>query len=673
MTRIGIVGCGFVSTLYMESLPRYDDLTLVGAYDINMPRRDRFCEHFKTRPYPSLESLTADVDLIVNLTTPEEHHGVSSYVLSNGKPVYTEKPMTTTPAESRSLIELAVANNTNILGAPCGHLSEMAQTVAHYLAEEKIGKVYAVYAEMDDGLLTQMPYEKWQNELGVLWPAKNEFESGSTLEHAGYLLCLLQSWFGTAEIKSVAQHICIPDKTIPLHKQTADFSCAILEYPDNIIARVTCSIVAKKDRQIKIFGETGVLTIGDVWKYDAPVKWQNMITIRRKTMINPLKRTLKAVNTSYPKAPKTSNAQMDFCRGIHQLAQLTGPDHEKMAALLNVNEVVLEMNGESTIREQHPWIILGTGNMATNMGDCLRRNGYLVKGVFSVQADRAQTLVDRFNAEDCYAALDEIPVATQKTIAYVASVNDKHYEQVRTLLEKGYDVLCEKPLTMQLSQTEELYQLATEKNLQLQENLWSLFVPSAPAIKEDAAQHDSIELAFYSPIPYAPDSRQWQPEAGGSLYDLGIYPLAWAVHFFGEIKSYTVDNHKVEHDIVSELELTTTHENGKTAKIKTGFSTTSQYIKLGDYYYTPIYAPEFKSKVGHNLVRKVREKLIAPNYPAKDPYAYILDQLNTGNADHAYPPKVSLHIAKLMQEIHEATAPSASIPSNTSPAASANS
>lgn len=648
----------------MESLPRYDDLMLVGAYDINVPRRNQFCNHFKTTAYESLESLTADADLIVNLTPPKEHYLVSAYVLSQGKPVYTEKPMTTSQDDARALVEMAVANNTNILGAPCGHLSEMAETVAHHLSENIIGKVYAVYAEMDDGMLSQKPYEKWKNGLGVLWPAKNEFESGSTIEHAGYLMCLLQRWFGTATVKCVTQHVCIPDKVIPLHKKTADFSCAVVEYPDNIIARITCSIVAKEDRQIKFFGETGVLTVGDVWRYDAPVKWQNMITIRRKTMLNPLKRTLKPVTSAYPKAPKTSNAQMDFCRGIRQLAQLTGPDHEKMAALLKINELVLEMNGESISRDQHPWIILGTGNMASNMGECLARNGYPIKGVFSVQAERAQSLVERFNAEECYTSLEEIPHATTKTIAYVASINVNHYDQVRNLLDKGYDVLCEKPLTMQLAQTKELYKIAAEKNLQLQENLWSLFVPSASKIKEAALNYQSqnnqaIELTFCATIPYAADSRQWHREAGGCLYDLGIYPLAWAVYFFGDVERYTIDNHKVEHGIVSELELTTTHKNGKTARIKSGFNTTSQYIKVGDDYFTPIYAPEFKSKVGNNLIRKVREKLIAPNYPAKDPYAYIVDQLNTGNADHAFPSHASMHVATLMQEIHEATAPAA--------------
>lgn len=668
MTQVGIVGTGFVSSLYMKTLGEYKDLKLIGAYDINAARCARFCEFYATKQYDSLESITADADLIVNLTTPEQHLPVSSYVLSEGKAVYSEKPFTTSEEDSRTLVDLALANNTNILGAPCGHLSEMAETVAHHLAKNPIGKIYAVYAEMDDGMMHNVAYEKWRNDFGIPWPGKNEFETGSTLEHAGYTICVLQKWFGKAKIKGVIQHRSITDKIIPLHKHTSDFSCAVLEYADNIIARVTCSIIAPKDRQIRIFGEKGVITIGDIWRYDCPVKIQKLVTIRRKTLLSPIKRTLPSIETDFPQAPKTAAAQMDFCRGIRQLAELKMADQAMMEDYLEVNSIVAKMNGDSVSRKQHPWIILGTGNMALKMGECLRRNAYPINGVYSQQGTRAQDLCDLLNAPDCYTSLDEIPRANGKTVAYVASVNSRHYSQVKALLDKGYDVLCEKPLTMRATQTEELYRIAAQKGLQLQENLWSLFVPAAAKIRKFVAPHKHLELSFTSKLPYSPDSRQWQPEAGGCLYDLGIYPLAWAVYFLGNITSYTIDKKTTRHGIVCDLQLTTHHTSGKTAKIKSGFSSTRQYIKAGNDYFTPIYAPEYQSKININAVRKVREKLLAPDYAAKDPYAFILNQLNEPASDQPYPAESSMHVAKIMEEINRAITPAKSeLASNATP------
>ncbi len=657
MTRIGIVGCGFVSSLYMKSLPTYEDLKLVGAYDIKPDRLQQFCDHYSATPYESLESLTNDVDLIVNLTTPEEHYNVSAHALKAGKAVYSEKPFTTSEADSRSLIDLAIENNTNILGAPCGYLSEMAETVADCLEREVVGKVYAVYAEMDDGLMHKVAYEKWRNDFGVEWPAKNEFEIGSTSEHAGYTLCLLQRWFGKATIKGLVNHQCVTDKIIPLHKQTADFSCAILEYSNNIIARVTCSIIAPKDRQIRIFGEHGVISVGDTWRYDSPVKVQKLVTIRRKTLLSPIKKTIKPLQTSFPKAPKTAAAQMDFCRGIRQLAEQGTTNRELMENYFEVNSIVAKMNGESVTETQYPWIILGTGNMAEKMGECLRRNAYPIQGVFSTQHERATDLQKRLNADHTYNTLDEIPQAQGKTIAYVASVNEKHYAQVKSLLSKGYDVLCEKPLTMLASQTEELFRIAQQNNLKLQENLWSLFLPSAPIISKKTLAEKQITLSFTSGIPYAADARQWQPEAGGCLYDLGIYPLAWAVYFLGNITDYSVTKSKTEHGIVSQLELTTQHASGKSAVIKTGFHSTEQYIKVGKDYFTPIYAPEYRSSIGSTLARKVREKLVAPEYPAKDPYAFVLNQLNSTSTESRHPADASIHIAQIMEQIHEQLIP----------------
>ena len=657
MTRIGIVGCGFVSSLYMKSLPLYDDLNLVGAYDIKPDRLDAFCKHYSATPYDTLESLTQDVDLIVNLTTPEQHFDVSAYALRAGKSVYSEKPLTCSEEQSRELIEIAADNNTNILGAPCGHLSEMAETVAKCLEDGVIGKVYAVYAEMDDGQMHAVAYEKWRNDFGVEWPAKNEFEIGSTNEHAGYSICVLQRWFGKAKVKGVVNHRCIEDKIIPLHKKTADFSCAVLEYDNNIVARVTCSIVAPKDRQIRIFGELGLITIKDTWMYESPITIRKWLTIRRKTILSPVKEKVPLVKTSFPNAPKTAAAQMDFCRGIRQLANLSHSDRALMENYLEVNAIVSQMNGESVSEVQYPWIVLGTGNMAKNMGECLRRNAYPILAVYSQQAERATHLQKQLNAKHTYNSLDEIPQADGKTIAYVASVNDKHYTQVKALLSKGYDVLCEKPLTMLTAQTEELFALAERSGLKLQENLWSLFLPSAPEINKKVEDHKQITLSFTAGIPYAPDARQWQPEAGGCLYDLGIYPLAWAVYFLGDITDFEVTHSKTEHNIVSEVQLVTQHTSGKSAVIITGFNSTEQYIKVGKEYFTPIYAPEFRSTVSNTFVRKVREKLMPPEYPAKDPYAYILDQMNSAATQSRHPSEASIHVAGIMEQIHNQLVP----------------
>jgi len=113
----------------------------------------------------------------------------------------------------------------------------------------------------------------------------------------------------------------------------------------------------------------------------------------------------------------------------------------------------------------------------------------------------------------------------------------------------------------------------------------------------------------------------------------------------------------IEHNIVSEVQLVTQHTSGKSAVIITGFNSTEQYIKVGKEFFTPIYAPEFRSTVSNTFVRKVREKLMPPEYPAKDPYAYILDQMNSAATQSRHPSEASIHVAGIMEQIHNQLVP----------------
>ena len=653
-TKVGIVGCGYVSSLYMSTFNEHETLELAGAYDQNPERLRNFCNFYTAKAFNSRDELIDGCDLVVNLTSPESHYGISKATLVKGKPVYCEKPLTLSQEQDAELVRVAVEKGTNIFGAPCVYLSRIAETVEHSLNDGRLGKVYAVYAEMDNDQVHRKEYENWKNEIGVSWPAKNEFESGATIEHASYTLSLLERWFGAGETQFVYQNECITDKIIPIHKHTADFSCALIRYPNNIVARVTCSIVAPRDHSIRIFSENGVLTVKDIWFYDTPVYWQNFFTFRNTTRLNPIKRKLRPAPYAYPLGRKTYSARMDFCRGIVELARTQGSDIKTMESLLKINDTALRMNGPSSSEKQHGWEILGTGAMANRYHDALVRNGYTVSGVYSQKPDRAFQFTESRGVKTSHTSLDSIPQAGESTRAYIASNNIDHYTQIKEMIGKGYNVLAEKPLTLCPKETEELYALADDNNLRLQENLWSLFTPAAREIKKDCTPLDYLELRFCSPIPYASDKRQWDIKQGGCLYDLGIYCFAWAVYLLGEIDSFKVTDVRVEHSVISEISLTLTHKNNSRSNIKAGFHTEEQYVKTENQYYFPIFAPEYKSSIKHPFFWKIKQKLTGKDFPAKDPYSYILDSMNGSLSEttpNPHPPSSSKHIARIMKDV----------------------
>jgi predicted dehydrogenase len=104
-----------------------------------------------------------------------------------------------------------------------------------------------------------MNYGGWRTASGARWPAKDEFEVGCTYEHAAYVLTWLAAFFGPARAVHAYASTRVPDKGIPVDAMAPDFTVGCIEYDHDVVARVTCSIVAPVDKSIVIAGDEGVL------------------------------------------------------------------------------------------------------------------------------------------------------------------------------------------------------------------------------------------------------------------------------------------------------------------------------------------------------------------------------------------------------------------------------
>lgn len=321
--RIAIVGCGFVADYYMKTRSAHPELELVGCMDCDRDRANKFSSHYSIPAYSSLEELlqNSNAEIVLNLTNPRSHYEVSKACLEAGKHVYSEKPLAMEMSQAEELVNLAEQKGTQISSAPCSLLGETAQTIWKALRENVVGKVRLVYAEMDDGLVHQLSYKHWLNELGIPWPYKDEFEVGCTLEHAGYYVTWLTAFFGPAETVTAFSSCLIPDKTdVDLEPPNApDFSVACIKFTSGVVARLTCSIVAPHDHTLSIIGDDGTLGIKDCWYYDAPVFIRRMVRIRGRIFQNPFRQKYPLVRKP-PKFAYKSSHQMDFCRGVAEMA-----------------------------------------------------------------------------------------------------------------------------------------------------------------------------------------------------------------------------------------------------------------------------------------------------------------------------------------------------------------
>jgi predicted dehydrogenase len=275
--NIAIVGCGYVAEQYAATLPFHPELRLVGAYDTNAERLATFARRYQVAASASLPELaaTAGVELMLNLTSPRAHYSVTRTCLAEGKHVYSEKPLGMTTDEARQLAAMAEQRNLFLGSAPCNVLGEAAQTLWHAVRHGLVGQVRLVYANFDDGMIApHLAPWTWTNDAGVPWPAKDEFEVGSTYQHAGYVLTWLCAMFGPARRVHGFASVLVRDKGIAVDAMAPDFTVGCLEFDAGVVARVTCGLTAPRDKSMTVVGDKGTLMVGNVRDDAAPVMWR---------------------------------------------------------------------------------------------------------------------------------------------------------------------------------------------------------------------------------------------------------------------------------------------------------------------------------------------------------------------------------------------------------------
>jgi predicted dehydrogenase len=359
--QFAIVGCGYVADFYMASLKNHPKLSLVGVFDHDPARLAQFARFHKVPVYASLQDLLDDEDvlLVANLTNPSSHYEVSKAALLAGKHVYSEKPLAMQLDHAQELVEIAEEARLLITSAPCSVLGEAAQTVWKAIREQKIGQVRLVYAELDDGNVPASNYKTWISSSGTPWPAKDEFEVGCTLEHAGYYLTWLTAFFGPVKRMVAFAHNVQPDKGIALDILTADYSTTCLEFHNGVVARFTCSLYASHNHALRIFGDDGWLGTDETWNYGGTVlinkrhsqthRAEKYPRLAKLVGLGP--KPLPLVRQPSFKMDTKGASYMDFCRGIEDLARAAQSGSQPTLTArwsLHVNELVLAM--------QHPEI-----------------------------------------------------------------------------------------------------------------------------------------------------------------------------------------------------------------------------------------------------------------------------------------------------------------------------
>lgn len=152
MRRIGIAGIGKISGIYLKNLTGMfgKRVKLTGVTDVIQERAEKAAEEFHVTAFKSTDDLvnSPDVDIVLNLTQPQNHYGLAMAAVKAGKHVYNEKPLCAKREEGAELLATAKSRNVRVGGAPDTFLGPGIQTCRKIIDEGWIGRPVAASAYM---------------------------------------------------------------------------------------------------------------------------------------------------------------------------------------------------------------------------------------------------------------------------------------------------------------------------------------------------------------------------------------------------------------------------------------------------------------------------------------------------------------------------------------------
>jgi predicted dehydrogenase len=232
--KIGLIGCGSVSGMYLPHLSKSPYVEIVSVCDIIPERAIKAAEKYKVPNYYShIDQMLAGApfDLMVNTTDMQEHGRLNRQALLARKNVWSEKPMANTYRDGKELLDLAKKQGVRIWGAPAVVNSPQFAFMSKAIQQGKIGKVAAAHAHY--------------GHLGPTWSAFFYEKGGGSLPDLGvYNLATLTGLLGPAKSVMAMTSIVTPERTVDnkgkIKVVAEDNAMVLMDHGNGILSHVQC-------------------------------------------------------------------------------------------------------------------------------------------------------------------------------------------------------------------------------------------------------------------------------------------------------------------------------------------------------------------------------------------------------------------------------------------------
>ncbi|AGK98987.1 Gfo/Idh/MocA family protein [Clostridium pasteurianum] len=187
--------------------------------------------------------------------------------------------------------------------------------------------------------------------------------------------------------------------------------------------------------------------------------------------------------------------------------------------------------------KKYNWAILGTGNIGGEMATALNEVNGEIYAVCDINLEKAQDFANKFHVSNVYNDADKMIANPEIDIVYISTPHNLHYEFLLKSVKNGKHVFCEKAITVNAKQLDEVVAIAKEKNLVVTEGMTMFHMPLYKKLKEivDSGAIGKVKMVqvnFGSCKEYDVKNRFFSKElAGGALLDIGVYAASFARYF----------------------------------------------------------------------------------------------------------------------------------------------
>lgn len=221
------------------------------------------------------------------------------------------------------------------------------------------------------------------------------------------------------------------------------------------------------------------------------------------------------------------------------------------------------------------WGILGLGKIANKFAeDLMLSSDSILYGVASRELDKAKCFSDKFNSVKYFDSYEELAKDSEIDIVYIATPHAFHFENTMMCLKNNKAVLCEKPMGLNSQEVKIMIEEAKSRKLFLMEGLWTRFIPATEKLIEILNKKIIGDILFVrADFGYKGDlnykSRIYDKKlGGGSLLDIGIYPIYVSLLTLGRPADIKVIASMTETNVDSNCSMLFNYENGAKAHLE---------------------------------------------------------------------------------------------------------